>query len=307
MPAGDLDERLRTAMFTYLDRISDRRLRSVTTAELNAFEFDGNQLALLQHMRGIRVVAGLPAALSIRTTYAARPEERPYEDNQGPDGYYRYKWRGTDPDAHDNVALRVAMTQHKPLAWFVGVAAGLFAAVYPVWLVAEEQGQTQFVLAFDQIMRDDWPTPERLQHPADMALRRQYAETIVRRRLHQPVFRQRVLVAYRTQCALCRLRHPELLDAAHIREDSDGGEPIVPNGVAMCAIHHRAFDQDVIGIRPDFLVQVRSDVLKEVDGPTLKHTLQGIHNARIELPRKRAAWPSSDLLEERYERFRAAS
>jgi putative restriction endonuclease len=75
----------------------------------------------------------------------------------------------------------------------------------------------------------------------------------------------------------------------------------------MCAIHHRAFDQDVIGIRPDFLVHVRSDVLREVDGPTLKHTLQGIHNTQIELPRKRTAWPNPDLLEERYERFRAAS
>lgn len=60
-------------------------------------------------MRGIRVLQGHPAALSILTTHRERPEDRPYEDNIGPDGYPRYKWQGSDPQASDNVALRVAM------------------------------------------------------------------------------------------------------------------------------------------------------------------------------------------------------
>ncbi len=307
MPPGDFDERLRAAMFRYLDRISNHGIQDLTTDQLNAFEFEGNRISLLQHMRGIRVVSGLPAALSIRTTFAARPEDRPYEDTEGPDGYFRYKWRGTEAEAHDNVALRVAMTERRPLAWFVGVASGRFTAIYPVWLVGEEPTEYQFVLAFDEVMRDDWSEPSRLQHPADLALRREYAEATVRRRLHQPVFRQRVLVAYNSQCALCRLRHPELLDAAHLREDSDGGEPIVPNGVAMCAIHHRAFDNDVLGIRPDYVVEVRSDVLDEKDGPTLTHALQGVHGSKLTLPSHRMAWPAPDLLDERYRRFRAAS
>jgi putative restriction endonuclease len=306
MPPGDFDERLRAGMFAYLDRISNHGMQDVTTDQLNAFEFDGNRISLLQHMRGIRVVSGLPAALSIRTTFVARPEDRPYEDAEGPDGYFRYKWRGTDPDAHDNVALRVAMSERRPLAWFVGVASGRFTAIYPVWLVGEEPTEYQFVLAFDEVMRDDWLEPARLRHPADLALRREYAEATVRRRLHQPVFRQRVLVAYHSQCALCRLRHPELLDAAHIKEDSEGGEPIVPNGVAMCAIHHRAFDSHFLGIRPDYVVEVRPDVLRERDGPTLQHALQGVHRAHLTLPTRQGAWPASELLEERYQQFKLA-
>jgi putative restriction endonuclease len=307
MPPGDFDERLRAAMFVYLDRVSNHGIQDVTTDELNAFEFDGNRISLLQHMRGIRVVSGLPAALSIRTTFATRPEDRPYEDAEGPDGYFRYKWRGTDEEAHDNVALRVASTERRPLAWFVGVAPGRFTPIYPVWLVGEEPADHQFVVAFDEVMRDDWSSEGRLQHPADLALRREYAEATVRRRLHQPVFRQRVLVAYNSQCALCRLRHPELLDAAHIKEDSDGGEPIVPNGVAMCAIHHRAFDNNFLGIRPDYVVEIRADVLGEEDGPTLRHSLQGLHLEPILLPRQIAARPDASLLDERYERFRSAS
>jgi putative restriction endonuclease len=307
MPAGDFDEGLRVAMFAYLDRISHLGIQDVSTDQLNGFEFEGNRISLLQHMRGIRVVSGLPAALSIRTTFAARPEDRPYEDAEGPDGYFRYKWRGTDSDAHDNVALRVAMSERRPMAWFVGVASGRFTAIYPVWLVGEEADQHQFIVAFDEVMRDDWSTTERLQHPADLALRREYAEATVRRRLHQPVFRQRVLVAYHSQCALCRLRHPELLDAAHIREDADGGEPVVPNGVAMCAIHHRAFDSNVLGIRPDYVVEVRPDVLAEQDGPTLLHALQGVHHSKLVLPVSPGAWPKPDLLEERFLRFQQAS
>src|SRR4051794_4181890 len=303
---GDRDDRLRTVMFSYLDRISDKGIRDVTSGELNSFEFDNERLPLLQHMRGIRVVAGLSAALTIRTTYSASPDDRPYQDVEGEDGYFRYKWRGTDGEAADNRALRFAMQTKKALAWFVGGAPARFTAVYPVWLVGEESAETQFVVAFDSVMRDDWSI-DRLRHPADDALRRQYAIATVRRRLHQPVFRQRVLIAYESRCALCRLKHPELLDAAHIQEDADGGEPVVPNGVAMCAIHHRAFDNDVFGIRPDYVIEVRADVLGEIDGPTLQHALQALHGSVMEVPSERRARPDSDLLSARYERFRAAS
>ncbi len=256
-------------------------------------------------MRGIRSLAGLEAALSIRTTYAARPEDRPYDDGMGLDGYQRYMWQGTDPNAHDNRALRLAMEHGKPLMWFFGVAAGVFAPIYPVWLVGEEPEERRFVLALDVGMREQW-APELFEHPADLALRRRYAEAVVRQRLHQRVFRERVMFAYEAQCALCRLRHRELLDAAHIKEDSEGGEPIVTNGISMCLIHHGAFDTQVLGIRPDYVVQIRGDVLKELDGPTLQHALQGLHGEGIWLPRKRAARPDASLLEERYERFVAA-
>ena len=43
------------------------------------------------------------------------------------------------------------------------------------------------------------------------------------------------------RCALCRLRHQELLDAAHITPDSEAeGEPLVSNGVVLCKLHHAA-------------------------------------------------------------------
>jgi len=136
--------------------------------------------------------------------------------------------------------------------------------------------------------------------------RRAYAERITRMRLHQPVFRAQVLRAYQQQCSLCHLRHPELLDAAHIRTDAAGGEPVVPNGVSMCKIHHAAFDAGIFGVDPDGVrVEVRADVLSEIDGPMLRHGLQAMHGQRLILPRRAEQHPDGELLGERFAAFRA--
>ncbi|MGI8867651.1 MAG: HNH endonuclease [Mycobacteriales bacterium] len=54
------------------------------------------------------------------------------------------------------------------------------------------------------------------------------------------------MVAYETRCAVCRIGHRELLDAAHILPDTHPrGEPVVPNGLALCKIHHAAYDRNI--------------------------------------------------------------
>ena len=308
MTGEELDGQVRAAIFAFLDRHKAQSgLDVLGSSVLKSFEFDGRSLPLVQQ-RGIVKVSWLEHALTIRTTFTRDPAARPYDDHDGADGYQRYKWQGSDPVAFDNTALRLAARDRKPLVWFRGIAPGLYLPDYPVWAVDEEPTEKQFVIAVEPGMRDNWPEEGDLStHPADSALRREYATAIVQRRVHQRVFRERVLAAYARRCALCNLRHTELLDAAHIKEDSEGGEPVVPNGVAMCALHHRAFDNNVIGIRPDYVVETNRSILLEQDGPTLRHGLQGVHEQALILPRQRDAHPDRRLLEERYERFRAAS
>jgi putative restriction endonuclease len=74
----------------------------------------------------------------------------------------------------------------------------------------------------------------------------------------------------------------------------------------MCAIHHKAFDSNILGIRPDYAVEIREDVLKEIDGPMLRHGLQGFQGKIILLPHKIEERPDRYGLEERYQRFRSA-
>ena len=130
----------------------------------------------------------------------------------------------------------------------------------------------------------------------------------VRVRLHQRAFRERVLQAYREQCAICRLRHSELLDAAHIIPDTEPeGEPVVSNGLALCKLHHAAFDRQFLAIRPDYVIEIRRDILEESDGPMLLHGLKEMHQKKIVLPTVSEHRPNPMFLEKRYQRFLSMS
>jgi putative restriction endonuclease len=295
----EYDTYLRSAAFAFLDRVTTRLGGAVRYADVADFPFDGERIPLMPTQQGIRKPRQLQAALSFRTVHADRPDQRPYDDATGDDGYLRYKWRGDNPEQGDNVALRRALRDRRPLIWFQGIARAVYVPVYPVWLVDEEPATQQFVVALDGEQVDRW-FGDQIGDPASS---RRYAERIVRQRLHQPLFRAKVLHAYETRCSMCGLRHAELLDAAHILGDAQGGDPLVTNGISMCKIHHAAFDHDIVGIRPDYRVDIRADVLAEIDGPTLRYAIQGLHGARIQLPRQRAARPDALRLEERYQHF----
>jgi putative restriction endonuclease len=298
MAVRDDDERLRLAMFDHLDRIAAAHPGGIPSRDLNTFTFDGRPVRLTVQP-GIWKPAGLSAALTIRTTYTSPGREAPYEDRIGTDGLVRYKWRGADPRHADNRALREAMRRQRPLVYFVAVASGVYQAFYPVYLVAEDLERREFVL---DAAPGSWaPVPP-------SPVERRYAQRLTVQRLHQGLFRPRVLRAYGSRCALCRLRHARLLDAAHIVPDRhERGDPVVPNGLSLCKIHHAAFDADIIGVRPDHVVEVRRDVLEEVDGPMLRHGLQEMHGATIHVPHVAYQRPDRDRLEWRYERFRAAA
>ena len=75
----------------------------------------------------------------------------------------------------------------------------------------------------------------------------------------------------------------------------------------MCKIHHAAYDADIFGIDPKYKVGVRRDVMEELDGPTLRYTLQEINGSQIELPARQSARPNPELLEVRWQRFQEAS
>ncbi|MFC6421950.1 HNH endonuclease [Ornithinimicrobium tianjinense] len=267
--------------------------------ELESFHFEGERVPLIDRQRGIRKPAILEAALSIITVYRAEGTTRPYEDGTGSDGLIRYKWRGLDPDHAENRALRVAMERRLPLIWFVGVAPGWFQPVFPVYVAGEEPQLNQFALAVDEVFGLVEPETH-----LEAQLRR-YVERVTKQRLHQPVFRSTVLRAYTGRCAVCALAHRDLLDAAHIVPDShERGEASVRNGLALCKLHHSAFDNRYLGVTPDLTVHIRQDILEEQDGPTLLHGLQRRHGQKLMvLPGPRSQYPSKELLEITYRRF----
>lgn len=177
--------------------------------------------------------------------------------------------------------------------------------MWPVFVVNDDPASFTFLIAVDDAL--DLKAAMQVAtvaHDALAHIRRGYFTSIARQRIHQAAFRKRVIDAYRTQCALCCLRHEELLDAAHILADSHPyGEPVVPIGVALCKLHHAAFDHFFLAIRPDCISEVRPDLLRETDGPMLKHGLQGVHGRQIRLPTRIDLRPSSVFLEQRHRPF----
>jgi putative restriction endonuclease len=241
-------------------------------------------------------------ALAFATTYSPDPTRAPYADHVGDDGFPRYKYQGLDPRNPDNVAMKSAEQLAKPLIWFVGTGEGVYAASFPVYIVDHDDAALEFTIALDEEQRALWDEPQ-----VDPVTRRRYVLRLTRQRLHQPIFRSRVLKAYKMTCAVCRLRHAPLLDAAHILPDIEGGQPVVPNGMAMCKIHHAAYDQYLISVTPDYRVAVLPQVLEEEDGPMLRHGLQEADGIQIQLPRRMAELPDRDLLAQRHARFVASS
>ena len=69
-------------------------------------------------------------------------------------------------------------------------------------------------------------------------------------------------------------------------------------------MHHAAFDRYVIGIRPDVVIEVRSHVIKERDGPMLLHGLKAISGQRLLVPGAVGQRRRAKFLEERYALFR---
>jgi putative restriction endonuclease len=253
--------------------------------------------------QGIHKPRILDLPLSITTTV-----DGPYNDGFGADEFLRYRYRGTNPNHPDNVGLRTVMTQQRPLVYLAGLAPSQYWAQWPVFVIGDNPSELSFRVAVDDAARVALePQPGRMIAEGSDS-RRAYLTATVRVRLHQRLFRERVLTAYRTQCSLCHLRHRELLDAAHILPDTAPlGEPVVPNGLALCKLHHAAFDSQILGVSPDYVIQIRADVLEEDDGPVLQHGLKGLHGAKLLLPRSEAQWPNQDALAWRFDQFKHAA
>jgi putative restriction endonuclease len=249
-------------------------------------------------MKGIHRAAAQrgPAALSILTSWRS-----PYDDLETDEGVL-YAYRAGPIDQPDNRALRAAADLGVPIVYFVGTRPGWYRPLYPCFVLHDDPVARR-VLVTKGVMAG--PLDEREPVLLEDPLERRYAVREMRVRVHQARFRGRVLPAYSSQCAICRLKEVRLLDAAHILSEAEAGEPTVSNGLSLCTIHHRAFDQDLVGISPDYAVRVAGRLLEDEDGPMLE-LLKGAHGAAIHVPERRTWRPDRELLAHRFERFLAA-
>jgi putative restriction endonuclease len=296
------DEHLRSACFARLQILEARFGTDIPyRGGLNeGFPFVGERVPFLSPQKGIfraRVQQGA-AALSINTS-----AKSPYADREIPDGFL-YAYRAGAIDQPDNRALRAAFATRTPIVYFRATKPGWYCAVYPCYVTSDDPGAGFVVVTPGKMVGEvDSIEPE----PLEDVLERTYKVREQRVRLHQAVFRRHVLDAYAGRCTICRLREMPLLDAAHITGDlEEKGDPVIANGLSLCSIHHRAFDQDLVGVSPEYEVHVSSRLLEDEDGPMLE-LLKGFHRQPIALPARHGWHPDRDRLAERFDRFATAS
>lgn len=286
--------RARELQLAYNDIVPLRELRK-------GFEFQGQPVSFGSFMKGIyraRIQKG-PAALTLMTALNGPYDD--FDDVEG--GGVLYRYRAGSIDQPDNRALRAAKDLQTPLIYFRGVGDSQYAVIAPMFVI-EDDPRARTVRLMTGLPFED--TRGNGLVSSEEARRLQFA--MVARRLDQVRFRRDVLRAYRRRCAICSLTEPDLVEAAHIigwRESA--GDSEVVNGLALCAIHHRAYDRNLLGIDPDGVVHLGARLLEEIDGPMLKAGLQSFHGARILQPRKPSERPDPKRLEVRYEEFLAAA
>ena len=116
-------------------------------------------------------------------------------------------------------------------------------------------------------------------------------------RRRDPSFRPAVLTAYERRCAVCdfdiRLEEDLLgLEAAHIKWHAAGGPDNVPNGLALCKLHHHALDRGAIGLTSSGSRQFNLLVSQEISGTS--EAFRQLVDARgrpIRAPQERAQSP----------------
>jgi putative restriction endonuclease len=116
----------------------------------------------------------------------------------------------------------------------------------------------------------------------------------ITRRYREHDFTTRVLRAYGQRCAMCGLQL-QLIDAAHIIPVAiRGSTDQTSNGIALCSLHHRAYDRNLVSFDEEYKIQVshiqmQSLMAKNLLGG-LKAFEEGLRSA-IYLPADRRDYP----------------
>lgn len=267
----------------------------VTRVQLEALQIGDETHRLIDQGRGIRNPKGMAATLSIVSS-----PDGPYADQHLSNSLFAYDYRAGSTDG-DNLKMRRAYELGLPIVLLRKIKPGIFVPVFPTYVVADDIANRRFMIALEESLRS-------VEDPLHLnPIERAYAERAMKQRLHQPEFRGRIMLAYEQRCSVCALKHGRLLDAAHIiGDDKPHGAPTVDNGLSLCKIHHAAYDANLLGISPDYVVRINSELMDETDGPMLRHGLQEMDGRGLTLPQRRADRPSKERLAERFDEFKAA-
>ena len=307
-----MEDEIRNAAFATIRRLMATRPHLTSDDLKTGFQFRGQRVPFINQQQGIFKPKQMQYLLSIRTVYPRSGRKVWYDDQRQVhqqifDGQevIDYAFMRDNPESFQNRWLREAMVQQVPVIYFLGTAPGIYEPVFPTYIVHWDPIALKAGIAFGV---DLTQTNYSIQDTQEPVLERRYALREVKQRLHQATFREAVVDAYNSRCALSGLPEPLLLDAAHIISDKNPnwGQPVVPNGLTLSKVHHAAFDAHLIGIDPDFKIHISDKLLEQRDGPLLE-SMKQLNGRSIHLPKREQDHPDRERLAQRYELFQEAA
>ena len=129
----------------------------------------------------------------------------------------------------------------------------------------------------------------------------------VKRRINQSFFRDTVLSSYENRCCITGINNDKLLQACHIvswsKDEANRTNP--QNGLCMNYLFHKAYDEYLLGISPDYDIIISDkffgEKLKDVDSKTLDY-VRSFNNRKIIMPKR--FLPNRDLLADHFTKFK---
>lgn len=126
-------------------------------------------------------------------------------------------------------------------------------------------------------------------------------EQLVKVRVNQQFFRKTIMAAYDNTCCITGLRQASLLVAGHIKPwaEDEINRMNPRNGLALNALHDRAFELGLFTIRPeDYVIEVAPAVRhpKRPDAEAAASLLGRFHGQGLRLPARRRFLPDPALL-----------
>ncbi|MGH7544627.1 MAG: HNH endonuclease, partial [Gemmatimonadota bacterium] len=106
------------------------------------------------------------------------------------------------------------------------------------------------------------------EHPeappaGEVSPERQTVLLTIAKKLRDNSFKSRVLYAYGSQCAFCDVQL-KLVEAAHILPVAVDGSDETSNGLALCSLHHRAFDRALVTLNERYQILLNEQKLAEL-------------------------------------------
>jgi putative restriction endonuclease len=226
-----------------LDEIEPQRLRD---------------LGIYGGAQGIWVDKAHTASPEIGTdgaTVAILHTGRHYPDDLSEDGviyHYPKTARPAGRDAAEVQATKNAMAHHLPIFVILpGKASQARRSVKIGWVCDFDDNNREFLILFGSEAPPTYSKAETTGDPFRLTDQAQRKASTVMIRVGQQRFRFHVMSRYGYKCAVCDIRHPQLLKAAHIWGVAERGCNDWRNGLPLCATHHDAFDNHFFCIEPD--------------------------------------------------------